>query len=156
MIDAYGRWFPDYPGQQIYQDPQYIAKMQQQTVPQQVQQAQQAQQHQAQTMTPYIDARMLQVPSVDVAEAYQMAPGASQMFYTEDRNTLIIKEQGQTGYNLMIYDRRPPEPKAPTIDPARFVTRDEFEQRLAAFSAPISAPANAPRPARTTTKGDEK
>lgn len=155
MIDAYGRWFPDYPGQQIYQDPQYIAKMQQQAVPQ-VQQAQQAQQHQTQTMTPYIDARMLQVNSVAEAEAYQLAPGASQLFYTADRNTFIIKEQGQAGFNLMIYDRRPPEPKAPPIDPARFVTRDEFEQRLAAFSAPISAPTNAPRPARTTTKGDDK
>lgn len=150
MIDAYGRWFPDYPGQQIYQDPQYIAKMQQ-AVPQ-AQQAQQAQQHQPQTMTPYIDARMLQVNSEAEAEAYQLAPGASQLFYTADRNTFIIKEQGQAGFNLMIYDRRPPEPKAPPIDPARFVTRDEFEQRLAAFSAPASVP----RPSRSTAKGDEK
>ena len=148
MIDAYGRWFPDYPGQQIYQDPQYIAKMQQ-AVPQQ---AGQTQQHQPQTMTPYIDARMLQVNSEAEAEAYQLAPGASQLFYTADRNTFIIKEQGQAGFNLMIYDRRPPEPKAPPIDPARFVTRDEFEQRLATFSAPASAP----RPAKSTIKGDEK
>ena len=154
MIDAYGRWFPDYPGQQIYQDPQYIAKMQQQGVPQA--QAQQAQQIQTQTMTPYIDARMLQVNSEAEAEAYQLAAGASQLFYTADRNTFIIKEQGKAGYNLMIYDRRQPKPKAPPIDPARFVTRDEFEQRLAAFSAPINAPANAPRTARTTAKGDEK
>ena len=150
MIDAYGRWFPDYPGQQIYQDPQYIAKMQQ-AVPQ-GQQAQQAQQHQTQTMTPYIDARMLQVNSEAEAEAYQLAPGASQLFYTADRNTFIIKEQGQAGFNLMIYDRRPPEPKAPPIDPARFVTRDEFEQRLATFSAQTSAP----RPSRSTAKGDDK
>ena len=148
MIDAYGRWFPDYPGQQIYQDPQYIAKMQQ-AVPQQ---AGQTQQHQQQTMTPYIDARMLQVNSEAEAEAYQLAPGASQLFYTADRNTFIIKEQGQAGFNLMIYDRRPPEPKAPPIDPARFVTRDEFEQRLATFTVPASAP----RPAKSTIKGDEK
>ena len=148
MIDAYGRWFPDYPGQQIYQDPQYIAKMQ----PAVPQQAQQAQQHQTQTMTPYIDARMLQVNSEAEAEAYQLAPGASQLFYTADRNTFIIKEQGQAGYNLMIYDRRPPEPKAPPIDPARFITRDEFEQRLATFTAPASAP----RPSRSTARGDDK
>jgi len=127
MIDRFDRWFPDYPGQQMWQDPQYIARMQQQ--PQQPQQPQQG----APQMTPYIDAHMLQVGSIAEAEAYQMDPGNSQMFYTADRMTFIIKEQGQGGYNLMIYDRRPPEPQKPPIDPARFVTREEFEERLAAY-----------------------
>lgn len=121
MIDRYDRWFPDYPGQQMWQDPQYIARMQQQ--PQQG----------APQMTPYIDARIRQVDSIAEAEAYQMDPGNSQMFYTADKMAFIIKEQGKGGYNLMIYDRRPPEPQKPPIDPARFITREEFEERLAAY-----------------------
>ncbi len=127
MIDRFDRWYPDYPGQQMWQDPQYIVRMQQQQ-PQQPQQG-------APQMTPYIDARMRQVDSIAEAEAYQIAPGDSQMFYTADRMAFIIKEQGQGGlYNLMIYDRRPPEPQKPPIDPARFVTREEFEERLAAYT----------------------
>ena len=58
------------------------------------------------------------------------------LFYTADRMAFIVKEQGQTGYNLMIYDRRPPEPQKPPIDPAQFVTWDGLEKRLEALNAP--------------------
>lgn len=135
MVDQYtNRWYPDYPGQQPQQDPQYLAWLQaQQTrqptpIPQPVAR-----------MTPYIDTRMMEVATVAEAEAFRLEPGASQVFYTGDRTAIIIKEQGQTGYNLMIYDRRPPEPQKPPIDPSQYVTRQEFEQRLAAYAAPPEA-----------------
>ena len=135
MVDQYSnRWYPDYPGQLPQNDPQYIAWLQ----------AQQTRQPQpipptAPQMTPYIDARMQEVGSIAEAEAFRLDPGQSQFFYTRDRSTLLIKEQGQTGYNLMIYDRRPPEPQAAPLDPTQYVTREEFEKRLAAYSVPNTA-----------------
>ena len=135
MVDPYRQqWFPDYPGQRMQDDPQYVAWVNQQ-------QGRQLQQTQtsAPQMTPFIDARMLQVGSIAEAEAFRMDPGQSQMFYTADRMTFIVKEQGQAGYNLMIYDRRPPEPQKPAIDPAQFVTWDGLEERLAAMTTPKPA-----------------
>lgn len=128
MIDQYSRrWVPDYPGQQPWQDPQYVAYMQQQ-------------QQQAQTpapMTPTIDARIIQVASIAEAEGYQLQPGASQMFYTADKTTFIIKEQGQGGYNLLIYDRRPPQPPPKPIDPSQFVTWEGLDARVDARIAQL-------------------
>ena len=133
MVDPYRQqWFPDYPGQRMQDDPQYINWLNQQ------QQARQLTQPQtpAPQMTPFIDARMLQVNSIAEAEAFRLEPSQSQLFYTADRAAFIVKEQGQTGYNLLIYDRRPPEPQKPPIDPTQFVTWDGLEKRLEAISAP--------------------
>lgn len=133
MVDPYRQqWFPDYPGQRMQDDPQYINWLNQ------TQQGRQLTQPQtpAPQMTPYIDARMYEVGSIAEAEAFRLEPGQSQMFYTADRMTFIVKEQGQTGYNLMIYDRRPPEPQKAPIDPSQFVTWDGLEKRLEAISAP--------------------
>lgn len=136
MVDTYRQqWFPDYPGQRMQDDPQYVNWLNQQ------QQARQLQQPQtpAPQMTPFIDARMLQVASVAEAEAFRLEPGQSQMFYTADRQAFIVKEQGPGGYNLIIYDRRPPEPQKPAIDPAQFVTWDGLEKRLETLTAPKAA-----------------
>lgn len=140
MIDAYGRWFPDYPGQQIYQDPQYIAKLNQQ-------QNQQAPQGQTMTM-PTIRADIIQIGAPSEVDRYQQNPGTSQMFITRDEGCIIIREQGQSGYSLTWYDRRPPEPARPAMDPAQYVTWDKLEERLAAFAPP--------RPARAQTAKEEK
>lgn len=144
MIDAYGRWFPDYPGQQIYQDPQYIAKLnQQQNMPQ-------AQQNgQGQSMTPpTIRADIIQIGAPEEVDRYQQQPGTSQMFITRDESCIIIREQGQSGYSLTHYDRRQPEPVARAIDTTRFVTREELEERLAALTPS--------RPTRNATAKEDK
>lgn len=135
MVDPYRQqWFPDYPGQRMQDDPQYISWLNQQ------QQARQLQQPHtpAPQMTPFIDARMYE-STIAEAEAFRLEPGQSQMFYTPDRMAFIVKEQGQTGYNLLIYDRRPPEPQKPPIDPAQFVTWDGLEKRLEAMTTPAQA-----------------
>lgn len=144
MIDAYGRWFPDYPGQQIYQDPQYIAKLnQQQNMPQ-------AQQNgQGQSMTPpTIRADIIQIGVPEEVDRYQQQSGTSQMFITRDESCIIIREQGQSGYSLTHYDRRQPEPVARAMDPSMYVTWDKLEERLASFAPP--------RPARSTAAKEEK
>lgn len=139
MVDQYSnRWYPDYPGQLPQNDPQYIAWLQAQQT-RQPQPIPQSAPQMAPQMTPYIDARMMEVHNIAEAEAFRLDPGQSQFFYTSDRSTFIIKEQGQTGYNLMIYDRRPPEPQAAPLDPTQYVTREEFEKRLAAYPAPSTA-----------------
>lgn len=144
MIDAYGRWFPDYPGQQIYQDPQYIAKLnQQQSMPQNQQAAQ------SQSMTPpTIRADIIQIAAPDEVDRYQQQPGTSQMFITRDETCIIIREQGQSGYSLAHYDKRPPDPAKPTMDPSMYVTWDKLEERLASFAPP--------RPARSAAAKEEK
>lgn len=142
MIDQYNRWFPDYPGQMPYQDPQYVARVNQgspQTAPAQPAAPQQTRQ----TFTPpMIHADIIQVGNVAEAEGYQMQPGASQMFITRDESQIVIREQHQGGYSLSVYDKRPPEPQKPPIDPSVYVTKDELEERLAqlvAQKAPRSA-----------------
>lgn len=144
MLDAYGRWFPDYPGQSMYQDPAVMAKFGPQMTgnPANQQRAQQP------ITPPTIHAEIIQIGSVNDAERYPLAAGGKQMFVTQDESAFILKEQQQTGYILTIYDRRPPEPPAPAIDPAKFVTHDELEERLAKLAAA--------RPARTATAKEEK
>lgn len=128
MIDRLNRqWIPNYPGQQPWQDPEYVAYVQSQQQPQAP----------APQMTPAIDAHMIQVASIAEAEGYQLQPGASQMFYTADRMAFIIKEQGQGGYNLMIYDRRPPQPQPKPLDPAQFVTWEGLDARVDARLAQL-------------------
>lgn len=113
------RWYPDWYGQQPQDDPQYVAWARQQPA--------QLPQTPAPAMTPTIHAEMIEVTSIAEAEAYQMTPGASQMFYTKDHAHFVVKEQGQGGYNLMIYDRRPPEPPRPALDPSQYVTWEALE-----------------------------
>ena len=140
MVDLYNRrWIPDYIGQRPEDDPQYIAYMRQQgmQVGQQALPSAQQPQALAPQMTPTIDAHMIQVSSIAEAEDYQLQPGASQMFYTADRMAFIIKEQGQGGYNLMIYDRRPPQPQPKPMDPAQYVTWEGLDARVDARLAQL-------------------
>lgn len=116
------RWYPDWYGQQPQDDPQYLAWARQQ--------APQTPQAPAPPMTPIIHADIIEVASIAEAEAYQLTPGASQMFYTSDHAAFIVKEQGKGGYNLMIYDRRPPEPPRPALDPSQYVTWEALEKYI--------------------------
>lgn len=145
MVNNYGMWIPDYPGQSPYQDPQYMARLQQ------GQQAahQPPNQPPQQAMTPpTVHADIIQIKSIDEGERYPLGAGMKQMFVTYDESAILLKEQHQTGYTLTVYDKRPPEAKKPPIDPAKFVTKDELEQRLAAITAA--------RPARSAlNKGEE-
>ena len=141
MIDAYGRWYPDYP---VYQDPQYIAKLNQQQGG-----APQAPQTQGHSMTPpTIRADIIQAEAPEEVERYQQNPETSQMFMLRDESMIIIREQCRSGYSLTYYDRRPPRPKAPEMDPAQYVTWDKLEERLAAIAPP--------RTTRSATAKEEK
>ena len=120
MVDQFGRWYPDYPGQQPFQDPAYMR-----TVGQPVQ-------HQApvnqQDMTPTIRTEIKQVDSLDAIDRVPMAGGTSQMFMTKDESTIIIRSMLANGqHSDEIYDKRPPAPPAPKFNPAEYVRRDEVD-----------------------------
>lgn len=123
MIDGLGRWFPDYPGQQPYMDPQYLRASHQQ--PQQMQQ---------QMTPPTIRAEIVQVDGEAAARQYPVAAGASQMMMARDDSAIYVKTAAANGESVLtIYDRRAPEPPAPKFDPAAYVRKDELQTLLAAL-----------------------
>lgn len=147
MVDQFGNWRPDYPGQQPYMDPQFVRMYGQQMQQPAQPQAAQAQQQQAtpQTMTPpTIHAEIVQVDGEQAAAQYPVGAGASQMMMARDESAIFVKEATQNGYRMIIYDRRPEAPPAPPFNPADFVRLDELPnlvaaQVQAAVAAAISA-----------------
>lgn len=139
MVDNYGRWYPDYPGQQPYQDPVYMQRIQQQAAPHVQQPAQQA--PVSQDMTPVIRTEMQQVKSIEAIDSIPMGAGESRMFMTQDEKAIIIRSMFANGqHSDRIYDERPPAPPAPKFDPAEYVRRDEVDQLIReALAAYIAA-----------------
>lgn len=132
MVDQLGRWYPDFPGQQPYQDPAYMRVMGQQHA-QQGQQIGQQQIGQQQMMTPpTIRAEIVQVESMDAIDRYPMAAGTSQMFMTKDEQNIVVRSMYANGqHSDDIYDKRPPAPPAPTLNPAEYVRKDELQTLMA-------------------------
>lgn len=137
MIDQFGRWYPDYPGQQTWQDPAYMRLY--------GQQGQQQAQQQGQMMTPpTIRAEIVQVDSLDAIDRYPMAAGTSQMFMTKDEAAIVVRSMYANGqHNDDIYDKRPPAPPAPTLNPAEYVRKDELQALIAEALQARTAPAKA-------------
>jgi len=142
MVDQMGRWYPDFPGQQPYQDPAFLRMMNQQ----QQQTQTHPQQSQPQAMTPpTIHADIIQVESEEEADRYPMAAGSPpQMFIKRDETAIYIKTiLANNAHDLKAYPLRPPKPPTPPVDMGLYVTRDELEKRLAALTA---APAKQKKP----------
>lgn len=122
MINQFGQFIPDYPGQQYYQDPAYMRYMTQQ------QQHQQPQQQQN-------NSRMVEVvpaSSEQAAKEFPVPAGATQMIIGNDDSFIAVKAVSMTGQiTFDIYDKRPPAPPEKPVDLGAFVTRDELEKRLA-------------------------
>lgn len=126
MIDQFGRWYPDYPGQQTWQDPAYMRAYGQN------QPAQQTQHNQPGLTPPTIRAEIVQVDSMDAIDRFPMAAGTSQMFMTKDEANIVVRSMYANGqHSDDIYDKRPPAPPAPTLNPAEYVRKDELEALIA-------------------------
>lgn len=149
MVDQFGNWRPDYPGQQPFTDSQFIRVYGQppgQTSQQGVAQAQQ------QTMTrPTIHAEIIQVANSELGEQeaskYPVGAGHSQMFITQDEATIYIKEATQNGSILNIYPKRPPVPTPSPFNPAEYVRIDDIP---AIVAAEVQAALAAMQPTKTT------
>ena len=126
MVDQYGRWYPDYMGQQPFQDPAYMRAIGQQVQNQQVQPTQMSGANQ-QDMTPTIRTEIKQVDSIDAISRTPPAPGTTGAYMTKDEQTIIFRSMYANGeYKDRIYDQRPPAPPAPKFDPALYVRKDEI------------------------------
>lgn len=125
MINQFGQFVPDYPGQQYYQDPAYMRYMTQHQ--QQPMQAQQANQQ---------NSRMVEVVPAETekaAEEFPVAAGATQMIIGRDDSFIAVKAVSVTGQvTFDIYDRRPPAPPVQPLNPEDYVRRDEIGQMIAA------------------------
>jgi len=137
MIDRMGNWYPDWPGQQPYQDPAYVRVYGQQN--------QQQGQQQGQSLTPpTIRAEIVQVDSLDAIDRFPMAAGTSQMFMTKDEAAIVVRSMYANGqHNDDVYDKRPPAPPAPTLNPADYVRKDELQALIAEALQARTAPTKA-------------
>ncbi len=99
-----------------------------------------------QMMTPpTIRAEIVQVDGEQAAAAYPVGAGASQMMIARDDSAIFVKTAGANGQtNLDVFVKRPSKPTTPPFDVSAYVTRDEFEARLAALNAPRKDEDNEP------------
>lgn len=138
MVDQYGRWYPDFPGQQPWQDPAYMRAVGQTAQPHQTQATNQPAQ---QDMTPVIHMDIKQVDSIEAISKVQPAPGTTGAYMTKDDKVIVFRTMYANGeYTDRVYDERPPAPPAPKFDPAEYVRRDELSPLVAAAIAKIIPP----------------
>lgn len=124
MINQFGQFIPDYPGQQYYQDPVYMRYMAQQHQPQV--QAQQANQQNSRMV------EVVPVASEKAAEEFPVAAGATQMIIGSDDSFIAVKAVSVTGQvTFDIYDKRPPAPPVQPLNPEDYVRRDEVAALIA-------------------------
>ena len=91
------------------------------------------QQASPQMMTPpTIHAEIVQINDKNEAVNFPVGAGQAQMMITKDDSVIFIKSAFANGQsNLVEYVRKAPEPQTVSAD---YITRDEFERRLAEFS----------------------
>ena len=130
MINQFGQFIPDYPGQQYWQDPAYMRYLGQQQHQQTAQQAQPIQQVQQQPSSRMVE--VVPASSEQAAKEFPVPAGATQMIIGNDDSFIAVKAVSMTGQiTFDIYDKRPPAPPEKPVDLGAFVTRDELEKRLA-------------------------
>lgn len=97
----------------------------------------QMQQQATQMMTPpTIHAEIVQIADRTEAASFPVGAGQAQMMITRDDSSIFVKTAFANGQsNLVEYVKKAPEPEIPPID---YVTREEFERRLAELTAPKS------------------
>lgn len=102
MIDNYGRWFPDYPGQQMYNDPAYMRMMRQQQQTMQTPQQPQTQQMHQPTIQ---QSAFVPVRSEQEARSYPVAPGNSVTFKDENAPYCYVKTMGFNQLDQPTFER---------------------------------------------------
>lgn len=122
---TYGYPYGNYTG---YQGTGYGWPMQQPGAPQPMMQ-QPAQP--AQMSKPTVHADIIQVENEEAGKREPVDAGTSQMMITKDESAILIKSVLANGETTMdIYRKIPPETKPPEPE---YITREEFEQRIAAM-----------------------
>ena len=137
MVDQYGRFIPDYPGQQPFQDPAYMRYISQQQQHQNTYQGQQFQQQQAQQQPASRMTEVFAAANEKYVLEFPVSAGTTALFVATDDSFTAIKEVSVTGQiTTQFYDKRPPAPAEKPIDMGLYVTREELDRRLASISFP--------------------
>lgn len=154
MVDQFGGWRADYPGQQPWMDPQFTRVYgQQQNIPQQNNPQQQQTAASPMMTPPTIHAEIVQVDGEQAAHQYPVGAGASQMMMAKDESAIFVKAATANGYTLEVFDKRPPAPTPPPFNPAEYVRLDALPGLVAAeVQAVVAAmqPTKATRPKKET------
>ena len=124
MLDQYGNWYQDYPGQQPFQDPAYVRAYGQR---QPVQQAPQQQpQGNAQTV------EVLPADNERFVLDFPIGNGQTKLFIAKSDTFVGIKSVSMAGeVSIDFFDKRPPAPPVPTLNPADYVRKDELSALIA-------------------------
>ena len=118
--------------------------------PQSVQQTAQPTQ---QFTPPTIHADIVQIENMTAVDSFPVGAGQSQMLMTRDDSAIIIKSALANGQTVTtVYKRQNAEPQKPALNLDNYVTRDEFERRIAEI---MPAPVPTTTPKRATKKDDE-
>ncbi len=132
MIDQFGYWHQDFVGQMPEQDPMYVRMMQQRGGQNMGQQQTAPGQGQQMISPPTRHADIIQADSLEAIDRIPQNAGTAAMYMTKDDQHIVIRDMLANGEHTdIIYDRRPPEPPAPKIDPSVFVRRDELSALIA-------------------------
>lgn len=143
MIDYYGRFWPDFPGQP---DPRFFPPNQQQGAGQASKQAASAP---AQQPVETVTMDIIPIEHEDEIDHYIVQPGKTQMFATRDEKTIITVSRNANVLEKVYYDRRKPDVYTGGVDLRAYPTRDEVtayvEERLSALQvAPRGAAKKGP------------
>lgn len=149
MVDQYGNWRPDYPGQQPYMDPQFARFYGQQPA----QTARQADSQQQPAITaamtpPTIHAEIVQVDGEQAAAQYPVGAGMSQMMIARDDSAIFVKTATANGYTLNVFVKRPPAPESAPFNPADYVRIDALPGIISAEVQAAIAAMQSAKPAR--------
>lgn len=149
MVDQFGNWRPDFPGQQPYMDPQFTRFYGQQSPGQSGQPAAPQTQRQAaaSVMTPpTIHAEIVQVDGEQAATQYPVGAGMSQMMIARDDSAIFVKTATANGYALDVFEKRPPAPQPAPFNPDEYVRITALPGIVA---AEVQAALAAMQPAKT-------
>lgn len=87
----------------------------------------------------YQQSPIIWVQGLESAKAYPVQPGASVLLMDSDANVFYIKSADNSGMpNLRIFDyaERIAQPQQPKEEQSQYITREEFEERIAQLTVP--------------------
>ena len=123
MIDQFGNWIPDFPGQQPYQDAAYMRVYGQRH---------QAQQQQQQPQSSVQTVEVIPADNERFVLDFPVGNGQTKLFMSKADTFIGIKSASVAGeVTIDFFDKRPPAPPVPTLNPADYVRKDELSALIA-------------------------
>lgn len=143
MITPSGQWIPSFAGQQPWQDAEFMEFMRRQGMVGGTGQPQPT--GQQRISLPTIHADIYQIDDKMAIDQVSLMPGAPQMFWTKDEHTIVVRTlYANNQHSDRVWVEQPPEPPAPTLNPAEYVRKDELQAMFSEFLQNQAAQRKAP------------